>query len=128
MRHNFVELLVRVAKAKYIDKGVEDTVHDAFIKLMDTVILPNYVWDDWSDFRTKSLWTLEVDDVFVANREGVRKLHLHYIGGRKRYMSKADAVKLMTHDCPEPISEKEATYCFGMSKMTVIKETANAAK
>ena len=26
-----------------------------------------------------------------------------------------------------PISEREAMYCIGMSKMTVIKETANNA-
>jgi hypothetical protein len=41
----------------------------------------------WQDFRVKQLWTLEVNDVFEANHEGIYKLFQDYWGYQKQYVS-----------------------------------------
>lgn len=96
MRHNFLELLVRVAKGKYLDPGHAETVHEAFSMLMKETILPNYVWEPWEDFRVQQLWTLECDDVFVANHLGLTKLQKSYWAPRKKFMNKEAAIRLFT--------------------------------
>lgn len=47
----------------------------------------------------------------------------HYYAPRKTYCNKKDIISLFTKDANVMIGEKEAIYCFGMSKMTVVKES-----
>ena len=41
---------------------------------------------------------------------------------RKKYMSMNDALDLMIKLTPVSLTEKDAYFCYGMSKMTVINE------
>ena len=68
-------------------------------------------------------YTLEVNDVLHANIEGIRQIMLFYHAPRKNYMNKKDYLTCFTKDSNVMIGEKEAIYCFGMSKMTVVKES-----
>ena len=75
MRYNFIELLVRIAKNKYFDSDEVDSIAEGFRKLMEDVVLKNFIFEPWQEFREKMLWNLGVDDVYVANRDGVKRLY-----------------------------------------------------
>lgn len=47
IRFEFIELLVRVAKAKYLDAGTTSTIADAFEHLLETNILPLREQNEW---------------------------------------------------------------------------------
>jgi len=63
-----------------------------------------------------------VNDILEANLEGLKKVYEYYFEPRKKYMTMADALRLMMHDTPLAMSEKDAKYCYGMCKMTVLQE------
>ena len=58
-----------------------------------------------------------------ANFEGVRGLLQYYHAPRKNYCNQKDILNLFIRDSNVGLGEKEALYCFGMSKMTVVKES-----
>ena len=64
-----------------------------------------------------------MNDVLEININGIRGLLEFYHKPRKNYMSRKDFLNLFTKDSDVMIGEKEAIYCYGMSKMTVIKES-----
>ena len=45
MRNRFIELLVRIARAKYLEMNKEDTIGGSFSRLMKDVILKEHVWE-----------------------------------------------------------------------------------
>ena len=57
-----------------------------------------------------------------ANQEGLRKVYSHFFDPRKKYMTMQDALDLMIRLTPLNLTEKDAIYCYGMCKMTVINE------
>jgi len=61
--------------------------------------------------------------VLETNINGIKGLIEYYFKPRKHYMNRKDAMSLFTKDSAVFIGEKEAMYCFGMSKMTVVEET-----
>ena len=63
---------------------------------------------------------MEINDVLQANIDGIERLMEHYYAPRKTYCNKKDIISLFTKDANVMIGEKEAIYCFGMSKMTVV--------
>lgn len=69
------------------------------------------------------LWTLEVNDVLKVNLEGIKKLKAFYYEPRKKFMHQKDALSLFIKDTAAAIGDKEAGFCYGMSKMTLPKET-----
>ncbi len=60
-----------------------------------------------------------------ANLEGIKKIYNYYQEPRKKFMTMADALNLMIRDTQIGIGEKEAIYCYGMSKMSVVFEQDN---
>ena len=87
-----------------------------------------YQWEPWQQFREEFCYTLETNDILAANIEGIRMLIEHYLAPRKRFMTKDDFISLVTRDSNVKIGEKEAIYCYGMSKMTVVKESVTPKK
>ena len=80
-------------------------------------------------FRTEKLWTLDVDDVLKVNQEGLEKVIEYFkITYKKRYMGKKEAIKLMCTESAVGVFEKDANYCYGMSKMTVLNEVKQSKK
>ena len=51
-----------------------------------------------------------------------------YHTDKKKYMTKKDAIKLVTKDSNVAISDRDAIYCYGMSKMTVEHEVKESKK
>ena len=50
----------------------------------------------------------------------------YYFEPRKRYMSRKQCLALFCKDSAVRLDEKKASYCYGMSKMTVVRETKQA--
>jgi len=75
-RYEFLEITVRLAKIKYYDKGISTSIADSTDRLITDHIIPNTCEVmPWQGFRDKMLWTLEIDDLFKANREGIRAIY-----------------------------------------------------
>lgn len=65
---------------------------------------------------------MEVNDILEANLDGLKKVYSHFFEPRKKFMSKEDALGLMMRDTALNMIEKDAMFCYGMSKMTVTNE------
>ena len=76
----------------------------------------------WQEFRDEDLWTREVNLVFDANTDGITKIYRKYFQIKENYFSFDNAVSLMTRDTSAGLRFKEATYAYGMSKMSVKNE------
>lgn len=76
----------------------------------------------WQEFRDEELWVREVNLVFDTNKEALQKVYRKYLDAKKNYLTYQDAINMMTKDSNVGISIREATQCFGMSKMTVKNE------
>ena len=64
-RYEFSEIIARIGKEKYYDNNLTDTVAEGTRRIIEEHIIPNSCERmPWSDFRTKRLWILEVDDLF----------------------------------------------------------------
>ena len=50
----------------------------------------------WQQFRDEELWTIDVNDVFEANLEGINKIHNYY------------AIHLFTRDVGSVLTNKQA--------------------
>lgn len=85
MRYKFVEILARIAQSKYTNQKIVPSTAEAVEKLMKEVILPNYAWEPWQEFRNEYCYTLDTNDLFEANIEGIRGLLQHYHAPRKQY-------------------------------------------
>ena len=66
-----------------------------------------------------------MNDVLEANLEGIKKIYNFYQEPRKKFMTQVDAMNLMIRDTQLGIGEKEATFCYGMCKMSVVFEQEN---
>lgn len=128
IRFEFIELLIRIAGAKYKETGVCKTWTDAFEKLWEDNILPASEMHLWQGFRDQQLYTVEVNDLFMANDELIRKVYQRYYTLTKKYMSAEDAIELFCNESDCGLTNKEAQYCHAMSKMTNPNENDNSER
>lgn len=129
-RYEFSEIIVRMAKTKYFEKGEEPTVAASTERLLRQYILPNSCEVMPAQaFRDELLWCLEVDDVIRANRVGIDLLVKQYAtGGNKvqKSLTKDDVLRLH-QDCVLLHaqlfnSERAAVMAYCLSKMTLTDE------
>ena len=123
VRYKFIEAIARVAQAKFTNQQRVGTTWEAVEKLFEDHLIPKYPWEPWQEFRESYCYTLEVNDVLDANLDGISGLISHYFAPRKSFMSRKDVISLFTKDSNANMAEKVALYCFGMSKMTVVRES-----
>ena len=121
-RYEFLEILVRLAGAKFKDIGVCNTYRESMDILLNEHIIPFMKVEPWQEFRDADLWTLEVNDILDSNLENLKRIYKKHFQPKKHYMSVTDAVNLVMRHAPLGIAEKEALFCIGMSKMTVVEE------
>ena len=75
-RYEFFEIIVRLAKLKFVEKGFTKAVSEATEKLIVNFIIPNFSEKMPNQaFRTDELWTLDVDDLVRKNMKGVEGLY-----------------------------------------------------
>ena len=91
--------------------------------MLDSII-PKFQYKPWQEFRDQELWTTRVDKLLKENKDTLVKLH-----GMMFPKYEADGIKnclKMLMDNPLiAMSDKEARFCYGMSKMTVKDEVNN---
>ena len=128
-RHEFLEIMMRISNVKYRETGQAATHHAALSMMLESII-HRFATRPWQEFRDASLWTVEVDQVLKTNADPLRKVYDRLFpkyAGSERDGLKA-CLELMTRTPGLQLSEKEARFCFGMSKMTVRDEVSNHAE
>jgi hypothetical protein len=121
-RFEFFEILLRLGNVKYREIGISNSYHQALEKIIKENVLANYKPYPWQEFRDRELWCVEVNDVFEANMEGLKKLYAFFFDPRKKFMSMQDAIDMMIKLTPLLMTEKDAYFCYGMCKMTCVNE------
>ena len=71
---------------------------------------------------------MEVNDLMEPNIPGLKTVYESYFEARKKAMDKADVIRLLTVDTELFAQEKDAIYCYGMSKMTCVVESVGSDK
>jgi hypothetical protein len=100
LRYEFIELLVRIAKAKYIDTGLHERYYNALDELFE-VELVNYTrqMNPILEWRHQELYTLEINDCFFANLEGLKSIYKAMCIKPRKHMNYSDSMRFMTsHD------------------------------
>jgi hypothetical protein len=66
IRFEFIELLIRVAKEKYMKSGECKSLTSALERLFDVNIMKlcEEALENWQGFRDDHLYTVEINDVF----------------------------------------------------------------
>lgn len=70
-RGEFIEALVRIAKAKFVETGLEKRLEIALDLLIERYLKPNWITDRWQKLRDKKFWNNEINDILQANLEGL---------------------------------------------------------
>jgi len=79
IRFEFIELLVRISRVKYLQSGASSTYAEAFQQLLDEHIFPNSEFaTEWQGFRDEQLYTVDVNDVLQANVDLLKKVYSGY--------------------------------------------------
>eukprot|EP00854_Cymbomonas_tetramitiformis_P003218 gene3218-4062_t len=136
LRYEFLEVLVRIAVAKYGD-GIETCdVSEALTFLLERNIRPNVPLlastpaDAW---RWERLYNEELDNLFKSHSEILHLIHKAYItrppeGGRRCKMFQIDHwLKLLTdtHLINGDFNIREAKLCFLRARMLIIDEVGD---
>jgi len=122
-RFEFMETLVRIAKGKYPDEAVNEGLEMLFAEIFES-----YREEPWGQFRVNKLWKLEINDVFYNNMEKCKTLMKRYHEARKATFTLADCTRMCLTDIDINITATDVPWCWGMSKMTVTRETKMYSK
>lgn len=127
-RYELLEIIVRLAKIKYTEKHICDTIAEATERIIVEHILPNSCERmPWQEFRDERLWTLECDDLLKANKAGIEALYRFTKTGphssNPLILNMDDACALI-HQAgySSPAHERIAATAYALSKMTIIDE------
>ena len=84
------------------------------------------ILQEWSDFRTKQLWTKEVNKIFEINKQSIIELMRHYYQGPKiQYLTLERTIQIFTAD--GMLNERDARHVYAMGKMPCTHETKEIA-
>ena len=73
-RHEFLEIMIRLASSKYRESGRAASYNEALDIMLESII-PKFQRKPWQEFRDDELWKNDVDRVLKANTEPLRRLH-----------------------------------------------------
>lgn len=107
---------------------MRETVAESFELLMEENVLPVGTQHEWQGFRDNQLYTIEVNDLLHCNLAGLRKVYGLYRTATQKHMTMEDALDLFCFLSDCGLSLKDATYCYGMAKMTCANENEDSAK
>ena len=121
-RFEFLEILVRLANTKYLETKIVKTYAEATEKLITECVLPFFTPEPWQEFRDKELWSIDVNDMFEANLENLKKIYNHYKTPTKPMIELEDCIAICMRDTNLGLTEKDVAFCFGYCQMTVTNE------
>ena len=76
----------------------------------------------WQGFREELMYNIECNDVLEANQEEIKQVYNQFISFHQKVMSFDNVCDLFMRMTPLNMSLKDVTYCFGMSKQTIVNE------
>ena len=133
-RYKFIEIIVRLAHAKFVDTGVYTAVSEALSVLLNKFILPHSeVKMPVQGFRDHHLWKLDVDDMLNANFQNLQTVFRQFCT-RGTSISKSfslenalDLVHLLNQSFPKSFKyiadvNQKVTLAYSLSKMTIENE------
>lgn len=132
-RFEFMEILLRIAKGKFVDTGLVTSLSQAFEKLIVDHILPmNDKLVPWQKFRIEHMWNLPVSDLLMVNYKRLTKLYQAIATLRKFKKKKnktipsfrvatIDQVLAFLSKKLPGVFEKHIVRSFYLSKMTTIE-------
>ena len=129
VRYEWFEVLIRIANEKYKRYGEADTFTKALDMLVQENVIPYRNDDEWQGFRDKHLWCMDVNDVYEANLETLKKIYeqMKIFKGNKHVIF-ADINNFFCSESEIQVNDKDVVKAFGMSKMTVVDETDDGEK
>ena len=65
---------------------------------------------------------MEVEDIFTCNLDNLREIYQSMFTQVKKVMDMKDCQFFCLEKCKLGINEKDVTFCYGMSKMSVVNE------
>ena len=98
LRYEFFEVLVRIARRKYIENGEleDDESYRALHRLVNIHILPilqHNKLPEWQPFRDNLLWKREVHEFFYENQGCIRGVYKLILGLRGVHIPQKHCVK-----------------------------------
>lgn len=98
------------------------TMAESFEMLLQRHIMPINVMDQWQGFRDNLMYNVQCNDVFEANLEQTKAIFNIYTRGYLKFITFDNVKELFMKKSNLNLSLKDVTFCFGMSKITVINE------
>lgn len=98
-RYEVLEIITRMAKCKYYEKGHCPTIWEACQKMLVESIIPNTIaLMDGQPFRETFLYNLNVDNLFKDNQISIQAIYRAFatngITENKKFLSKDDVLRL----------------------------------
>lgn len=127
IRYELLEILARMAKAKYLDHGACTSVVEGLRFLLDHILgeSPMVRWASW---RENKLWTTEMNNLFHNNIDPLKKSFFHIARKPKaKRIRMADMIQYFVL-CREPeydgirVAERYFRTCYALCKMPVQNE------
>ena len=117
-RTKYLDLLVRIAKVKFVN---EPTVYQATERMIKECVIPNLVETmECQEFRDRHMFDVQVDDLFQHNKISVDKLFKMYSGKSKVFTVEDN--ENMLEKAGINLDEASVLRCFTLSRTLVIDE------
>jgi len=125
VRHNFMEIFVRLAITRYVKTGLASGPTEAMQMLLDEFCLPYFEKFNCHAWRKRNLWIEEVDLVLKTGLTTLKAIYKKFSGklaapGAPKFMSLAEFTELVIDaNCiSEEFGTKSISVHYNLSMMT----------
>jgi hypothetical protein len=132
VRHNFLEVFIRLCDTKYVKNGAGDgdkSITNCFKMMFDNELETHFRKFDTLAWRKEFLWVEEIDLVLKQGLDALKLLYKKFIGknsmpGSLMYMSLSEFETLISDsDChSDNFGAKQVSACYNLAMMTQIDE------
>ncbi|CAI2359328.1 unnamed protein product [Moneuplotes crassus] len=127
-RYEFYEILIRLSYAKYIKSNTDRTLSEAFGRMLsDNVFKYSDFAIEGQQWREDYLWTVQLDDLYQANLEHIRRI-FKLIKHEKFPYCTLSSLTDFCHKLDLSLSKRKIDLSFSLCKMTVVNEMEESAK
>ena len=138
-RYEFLEILIRLARGKFMDFGSMTCLADAMQQLIEKHVLPlESQCAFYQDWRHKELYTNSVNDILATNIKAIRKLYdkiasvqnaqrlNNMIDDYQGQCPTIDQIQCLLHRKMKNVDRHKIIQAFYSSKMLVQEESTAA--
>lgn len=121
-RHEFFDVLVRVAIAKYRDTNLVPTLGEALEKLLKAMLAKFNPRQEWHAFRTNQLWDDHIDRLYQANLHHLQRIYGYLFPKHENLDGLRNCIEVVTRLSRLNLYQSSVRLCYALSKMTVVDE------